>query len=56
VKLSEYLEKWVVLCFYPGDFMFVWATAISAVAEKHAEFEKLGVQILSMNIVSVFVQ
>ena len=23
VKLSEYLEKWVVLCFYPGDFTFV---------------------------------
>ena len=23
VKLSEYLDKWVVLCFYPGDFTFV---------------------------------
>jgi hypothetical protein len=23
VKLSEYLKKWVVLCFYPGDFTFV---------------------------------
>jgi AhpC/TSA family protein len=23
VKLSEYLGKWVVLCFYPGDFTFV---------------------------------
>jgi len=23
VKLSDYLEKWVVLCFYPGDFTFV---------------------------------
>jgi peroxiredoxin (alkyl hydroperoxide reductase subunit C) len=22
-KLSEYLGKWVVLCFYPGDFTFV---------------------------------
>lgn len=23
VKLSSFLGKWVVLCFYPGDFTFV---------------------------------
>jgi peroxiredoxin (alkyl hydroperoxide reductase subunit C) len=23
VKLSDYLGKWVALCFYPGDFTFV---------------------------------
>ena len=23
LKLSEYLGKWVLLCFYPGDFSFV---------------------------------
>jgi hypothetical protein len=23
VALSDYLGKWVVLCFYPGDFTFV---------------------------------
>ncbi len=23
VSLSDYLNKWVVLCFYPGDFTFV---------------------------------
>ena len=23
IQLSEYLGKWVVLCFYPGDFTFV---------------------------------
>ncbi len=23
VKLSDYIGKWVVLCFYPGDFTFV---------------------------------
>ena len=23
VNLSDYLDKWVVLCFYPGDFTFV---------------------------------
>ncbi len=23
VKLSDYRGKWVVICFYPGDFTFV---------------------------------
>jgi len=23
VQLSDYLGKWVLLCFYPGDFTFV---------------------------------
>ncbi len=23
VKLSDYLGKWVLLCFYPGDFTYV---------------------------------
>ena len=23
VNLSDYLGKWVILCFYPGDFTFV---------------------------------
>jgi peroxiredoxin (alkyl hydroperoxide reductase subunit C) len=23
VKLSDYQGKWVIICFYPGDFTFV---------------------------------
>ncbi len=23
VKLSDYMGKWILLCFYPGDFTFV---------------------------------
>lgn len=23
VRLSDYLGKWILLCFYPGDFTFV---------------------------------
>jgi len=23
IKLSDHLGKWVILCFYPGDFTFV---------------------------------
>jgi peroxiredoxin (alkyl hydroperoxide reductase subunit C) len=23
VRLSDYMGKWIVVCFYPGDFTFV---------------------------------
>ncbi|MBN1569180.1 MAG: redoxin domain-containing protein [Acidobacteria bacterium] len=23
IKLSDFLGKWVIICFYPGDFTFV---------------------------------
>jgi len=55
VSLSEYKGKWVLLCFYPGDFTFVWATEISAVAEKHKELQDLGVEVLSVSVDSMFV-
>lgn len=54
-KLEEFLGKWVVLCFYPGDFTFVWATEVSAVADKYQEFVDLGVEVLSVSVDSVFV-
>ena len=37
IKLSDCIWKWVILCFYPGDF------------------KKLGVEVLSISIDSVFV-
>ena len=55
VSLEDYKGKWVSLCFYPGDFTFVWATEVSAVAEKYPEFQKLGVEVLSVSVDSVFV-
>lgn len=55
VRLSQFLGQWVVLCFYPGDFTFVCATEVSAMAEKYDEFRKLGVQVLSLSTDSVFV-
>ena len=54
IGLSEYKGKWVLLCFYPGDFTFVWATEISA-AEKHAELQSLGVEVLSCSVDSIYV-
>lgn len=55
VNLEDYKGKWTVLCFYPGDFTFVWATEVAAVAAKHEEFKKLGVEVLSVSVDSVFV-
>lgn len=55
VELSEYRGKWVLLCFYPGDFTFVWATEVSAVAEKYDAFKELDVEVLSVSVDSVFV-
>ncbi len=55
VKLSDYKGKWVLLCFYPGDFTFVWGTEVSAVAGKYSEFQELGVEVLSCSVDSVFI-
>ena len=55
VNLEDYRGKWVLLCFYPGDFTFVWATEVSAVASKNDEFKDLDVQVLSMSVDSTFV-
>lgn len=55
VNLEDYRGKWVLLCFYPGDFTFVWATEVSAVAEKYPELQELDVQVLSISVDSVFV-
>ena len=54
-SLSEFKGKWVLLCFYPGDFTFVWATEISAVADKYNKFKELGAEVLSVSVDSVFV-
>lgn len=55
VKLEDYKGKWVLLCFYPGDFTFVWATEVAAVAAKYDEFKELGVEVLSVSTDSHFV-
>ena len=41
--------KWSVVVFYPADFTFVCPTELEDLAENHAEFEKLGVQIFSVS-------
>lgn len=55
VKLSDYAGKWLLLCFYPGDFTFVWPTELSAVAAKYDELKELGADVLSISVDSHFV-
>lgn len=54
-QLSEFKDKWVLLCFYPGDFTFVWATEVSAVADEYKKLQALGAEVLSVSVDSVFV-
>ncbi len=55
IKLKDYRGKWVVLFFYPADFTFICPTELEALAENYDEFQKLGVEILSVSTDTVFV-
>ncbi len=47
---SEDLKgKWSVLFFYPADFTFVCPTELADVADKYAEFKKMGVEVYSVS-------
>jgi alkyl hydroperoxide reductase subunit AhpC len=54
VKLSDYKDKWVVICFYPGDFTFVWPTELASVAARYKELQDMGVEVLSCSVDSQF--
>lgn len=54
VSLENYKGKWVYLFFYGGDFTFVWASEVAAVAANIKEFEELGVQVLSCSVDSIY--
>jgi len=52
-KLSDYEGKWVVMFSHPADFTPVCTTEFMGFAEKSAEFEKRGVQLIGLSIDSV---
>lgn len=41
--------KWSVVFFYPADFTFVCPTELEDLANQHAEFARLGVEIYSVS-------
>ena len=46
--------KWVVLFSHPYDFTPVCSTEFLAFAQRHAEFQELGVQLIGLSVDSVF--
>jgi peroxiredoxin len=46
--------KWSVFVFYPADFTFVCPTELEDLADHHAEFQKLGVDIYGISTDSHF--
>ncbi len=56
-KTNEFFEvteqtlkgKWSVLVFYPADFTFVCPTELEDLADTHAEFTKIGVDIYGVS-------
>jgi peroxiredoxin (alkyl hydroperoxide reductase subunit C) len=54
IQLADYKGKWVALFFYPLDFTFVCPTEITAFSDRHAEFKKLGCEILGCSVDSQY--
>lgn len=47
--------KWSIFFFYPADFTFVCPTELGDMADKHAEFQKLGAEVYSVSTDTHFV-
>jgi peroxiredoxin (alkyl hydroperoxide reductase subunit C) len=54
IKLSDYKDRWVFICFYPADFTFVCPTELAAIAAKYPEFKSLDVEVLAISTDSRF--
>jgi peroxiredoxin (alkyl hydroperoxide reductase subunit C) len=49
VTHNDLMGKWSVFFFYPADFTFVCPTELGDMADKYAEFQKMGVEIYSVS-------
>ena len=54
IKLKDYLGKWVIMTFYPGDFTFVCATDIEALMDKYNDFKKEGAEVFAISTDTVY--
>ena len=54
VKLEDYLDKYIILFFYPLDFTFVCPTEIKAFNDRYEEFQNLNTEILGVSVDSEF--
>jgi len=49
VTQNDLKGKWSVFFFYPADFTFVCPTELGDMADKYAEFQKMGVEVYSVS-------
>lgn len=49
VTQNDLLGKWSIFFFYPADFTFVCPTELGDMADKYAEFQKMGVEVYSVS-------
>jgi len=54
VTEESLLGKWSILMFYPADFTFVCPTELEDLADHHAEFQKMGVEVYGVSTDSHF--
>lgn len=54
IKLSDYAGKYVVLFFYPLDFLFAYKTEIIQFSTKAADFRKNNCEIIGCSVDSKF--
>jgi len=54
-SLGVYEGKWLVLFFYPADFTFICPTELEEMAELYPEFQKEGVEVVSVSTDTAFV-
>ena len=49
VKKADLKGKWSIFFFYPADFTFVCPTELGDMADKYAEFQKMGIEVYSVS-------
>jgi peroxiredoxin (alkyl hydroperoxide reductase subunit C) len=49
VTQNDLKGKWSVFFFYPADFTFVCPTELGDMADKYADFQKMGVEVYSVS-------
>ena len=42
VRLSDFRGKWVLVCFYPGDFTYVCATEVAGIIRNYEHLKQFG--------------
>lgn len=55
VSREDIRGKWALFFFYPADFTFVCPTELGDLADKHAEFSEMGVEVFSVSTDTHFV-